>query len=128
MANTNLAQAARMVRQHLESLHAAGVEWLPVIAWKGDAPAEAPTRAQPARQEPRPPVIERDPAEQGSEETLEQRRVALQVLAQEVAGCQRCPELAGSRTQTVFADGDVGVELCLIGEAPGADEDAQGKP
>jgi DNA polymerase len=33
-----------------------------------------------------------------------------------------------TRTQIVFADGPPGVELCFVGEAPGADEDAQGLP
>src|SRR5213594_3655476 len=40
----------------------------------------------------------------------------------------KCPELCSTRTQTVFADGKVGAELCFVGEAPGADEDAQGLP
>ena len=61
-------------------------------------------------------------------ESLDARRQALQVLAEEVKGCMKCAELASSRTQTVFADGPPGVELCFIGEAPGADEDAQGLP
>jgi DNA polymerase len=60
--------------------------------------------------------------------TFEQRRVALDVLRSEVAGCSQCSELAATRKQTVFADGKAGAELCLIGEAPGADEDAQGLP
>ncbi len=42
--------------------------------------------------------------------------------------CTRCTELCSTRTQTVFADGGPGVELCFVGEAPGADEDAQGLP
>src|SRR5262249_40270464 len=58
----------------------------------------------------------------------EQRRQELAVLAAEVALCHRCPELVISRTQTVFGVGPVGVELCFVGEAPGADEDAQGEP
>ena len=60
--------------------------------------------------------------------TLDQRRTALQLLAKTVSTCTRCPELASTRTQTVFCDGQPPVELCFIGEAPGADEDAQGKP
>lgn len=58
----------------------------------------------------------------------EERRRALAVLAEQVAGCTRCPELVRSRSQTVFGVGPVGAELCFIGEAPGADEDAQGEP
>src|SRR5207247_3300150 len=38
------------------------------------------------------------------------------------------PELASTRTQTVFGVGKIEPELCLIGEAPGADEDATGEP
>lgn len=42
--------------------------------------------------------------------------------------CTRCPHLAASRTQTVFGTGDPDAEIMFIGEAPGADEDAQGEP
>ena len=52
----------------------------------------------------------------------------LKVLAQEVAGCTRCGELASTRTQTVFGVGDPNARLCFLGEAPGADEDRQGEP
>ena len=60
--------------------------------------------------------------------TLEERRQALQALAAEVAACDRCAALCSSRTRTVFADGQPGAEVCFVGEAPGADEDAQGVP
>ena len=50
------------------------------------------------------------------------------LLAQEVSKCTLCPALASTRTQTVFGQGEPGVEICFIGEAPGADEDAQGIP
>jgi uracil-DNA glycosylase len=52
----------------------------------------------------------------------------LKILAQEVAGCTRCHELASTRTQTVFGVGDPNARLCFLGEAPGADEDKQGEP
>jgi uracil-DNA glycosylase family 4 len=52
----------------------------------------------------------------------------LRILAQEVAGCTRCHELASTRTQTVFGVGDPHARLCFLGEAPGADEDKQGEP
>src|SRR3954471_12353991 len=45
-----------------------------------------------------------------------------------VAVCVKCPHLARSRTQTVFGVGNPEAELMFIGEAPGADEDAQGEP
>ena len=60
--------------------------------------------------------------------SLEERRVALKTLAEKVSACMRCAELCSTRTQTVFADGSPMAEVCFIGEAPGADEDAQGLP
>jgi DNA polymerase len=44
-----------------------------------------------------------------------------------VRACTRC-SLAQTRTQTVFGVGNRSAELLVIGEAPGADEDAQGEP
>jgi DNA polymerase len=60
--------------------------------------------------------------------SAEQRRTELQVLAERVSGCVRCAELASTRTQTVFGVGPVDPELCLIGEAPGFNEDRTGEP
>src|SRR5207244_994265 len=72
------------------------------------------------------PVVEAKAASSGL--TIEERRQQLKVLTEQVCQCARCPELASTRTQTVFGVGQVGAELCFIGEAPGADEDAQGEP
>jgi DNA polymerase len=52
----------------------------------------------------------------------------LRELAQKVAQCTRCNELALTRTQTVFGTGNPDAQLVFLGEAPGADEDKQGKP
>jgi DNA polymerase len=48
-------------------------------------------------------------------------------LAGEVRECTRCG-LCKTRTQTVFGVGNRQTDLLLVGEAPGADEDAQGEP
>ncbi|MGF1579285.1 MAG: uracil-DNA glycosylase family protein [Gemmataceae bacterium] len=58
----------------------------------------------------------------------EERRVALEVLAEEVSQCTKCDELPISRTQTVFGEGPLDAELCFIGEAPGYHEDQTGRP
>jgi uracil-DNA glycosylase len=55
------------------------------------------------------------------------KHLRLPQLAQEVSTCTKCG-LATTRTQTVFARGDPDARLCFVGEAPGADEDAQGLP
>jgi uracil-DNA glycosylase family 4 len=44
-----------------------------------------------------------------------------------VADCTQCT-LHGGRTQTVFGVGNRSADWMVIGEAPGADEDAQGEP
>ena len=49
-------------------------------------------------------------------------------LGERVRVCMKCPHLANSRTQTVFGVGSLDAEIMFIGEAPGADEDAQGEP
>ena len=45
----------------------------------------------------------------------------------EISGCQKC-DLARSRTNFVFGSGSQNSELIFIGEAPGYNEDIQGKP
>lgn len=57
-----------------------------------------------------------------------ERQSALAILAEQVKACNRCSELARTRTQTVFGVGDPQARIMFIGEAPGADEDAQGEP
>jgi DNA polymerase len=51
----------------------------------------------------------------------------LPVLREEVSGCTKCA-LHQTRENTVFERGNPQAKLCFIGEAPGADEDAQGLP
>jgi len=52
----------------------------------------------------------------------------LSVVANDVARCERCPQLVANRTQTVFGTGDPCAELLFLGEGPGAEEDLQGRP
>jgi uracil-DNA glycosylase family 4 len=51
----------------------------------------------------------------------------LKSLAKVVSSCVTC-RLCKTRKQTVFADGSPEARIMFIGEAPGADEDAQGVP
>lgn len=55
-------------------------------------------------------------------------QICLEKVSETVAVCQRCQELAETRTQTVFGVGDPAAEIMFVGEAPGADEDRQGEP
>jgi DNA polymerase len=42
--------------------------------------------------------------------------------------CVQCPNLAAARAQVVFGQGSVEAALMIIGEAPGAEEDQEGRP
>ena len=48
-------------------------------------------------------------------------------LKSTVAGCAACP-LCKTRTHAVFGVGDEQAEWMMVGEAPGAEEDARGEP
>ena len=52
---------------------------------------------------------------------------ALDPVLAELGDCRRCP-LGALRRRLVFGEGNPGAELVFVGEAPGADEDAQGRP
>ncbi len=52
----------------------------------------------------------------------------LEALARAARGCTACPELAASRIQVVPGQVRVGARLLVLGEAPGAQEDARGLP
>lgn len=56
------------------------------------------------------------------------KAAGLAAIQTRVASCLNCPHLVQSRTQTVFGVGNPDAELMFVGEAPGADEDAQGEP
>jgi len=51
-----------------------------------------------------------------------------ETLREAVLTYTKCPHLVRSRTQVVFGVGNTKADLLFVGEAPGADEDAQGEP
>src|SRR5262245_23088179 len=118
------ADVARQLAQHLDSLRAAGVEWAPGAAppEKAAAPVALPTVTVQTS-------LFASAAEAAAPAGgLEQRQQALAALRQQVAACTRCPQLASTRSQTVFGVGPLDPDLCFVGEAPGADEDRLGEP
>jgi len=52
---------------------------------------------------------------------------SLSALNGEICTCMKCP-LGATRTKFVFGTGNAASRVVFIGEAPGADEDAQGEP
>lgn len=51
----------------------------------------------------------------------------LQILQDEVKSCTKCG-LHATRTNTVFSRGNPTAAICIVGEAPGEDEDLQARP
>ncbi len=79
------------------------------------------------------PVIESVTATGDTESTpaqtaLRDKAAELAAVAERVARCTRCRELAATRTQTVFGTGNPDARVLFLGEAPGADEDRLGEP
>lgn len=90
----------------------------------GPDPAPQPDRA------PSPvPGPDSSPASRSSSPLRELAAACtdLASLRSAVAACRACA-LCATRTQTVFADGSERPRVLFVGEAPGADEDAQGVP
>ena len=56
------------------------------------------------------------------------KQAELDALAAEIIEAGICLELAAQATQLVMGDGNADADIVFIGEAPGKNEDLQGKP
>ena len=56
------------------------------------------------------------------------KQAELDALAAEIIEAGICSELASQATQLVMGDGNADADIVFIGEAPGKNEDLQGKP
>ncbi|MFH1702552.1 MAG: uracil-DNA glycosylase [Nitrospirota bacterium] len=59
--------------------------------------------------------------------TSEQKEAALKALSKDIGDCKRC-RLSKERTNIVFGEGNPDARLMFVGEAPGREEDSQGRP
>lgn len=59
---------------------------------------------------------------------MQQKQQLLDALAEKIEADDVCPELRAQATQLVMGDGNPGADIVFIGEAPGKNEDEQGKP
>jgi uracil-DNA glycosylase family 4 len=125
------------LRTHLETRGRSGLQGVAMTKPKTNtspaafAPPPAAPAAAPARAVEREPVPSRagEPDESGNVAAAKPKigQRGLQVVRDELGECQRC-KLAPSRTNLVFGVGNPDADLVFVGEAPGADEDAQGEP
>jgi DNA polymerase len=117
---------------HLESLKARGVRYLAVnpgalLALKqtrtmtttsGRGRPLAPAAPATSPDAPMTPKVQGTPA----------KAEAMRELLERALVCVKCPNLASTRKNVVFGVGSIDAALMFVGEAPGADEDAQGEP
>jgi len=55
------------------------------------------------------------------------KETALKALSKDIGDCKRC-RLSKERTNIVFGEGNPDARLMFVGEAPGREEDSQGRP
>ncbi len=140
---------------HLEELKARGVRFVAgaqgALAALNQAPALAPARKNfsaplPDRRPPPQPVenpiatprvrpeinlpsgVAPTPDPRPSVLDPQAKAAAFAALRARALACLHCAHLASSRKNVVFGVGNMDAPLMFIGEAPGADEDAQGEP
>jgi DNA polymerase len=106
-------------RTHLAMRGRSGLQG--VVTTRKARAAAAPQVPQPVSEPVREPVLESEPGEPA------RGAIGLKIVREDLGDCQRC-KLAPSRTKLVFGVGNPNADLLFVGEAPGADEDAQGEP
>lgn len=89
------------------------------------APAETPARAAPPGATPMRPAPDAPAAYAGAGEI--RLLPTLDALREVSLGCPRC-KLAESRRKVVFGEGNPVADVMIVGEAPGQEEDATGRP
>lgn len=73
------------------------------------------------------PVTEEDVVNEARPETNTHGTETLETVRLELGDCRRC-KLSDDRNQLVFGEGNPVADLMFVGEAPGRDEDRQGRP
>jgi DNA polymerase len=122
---------AREYAAYLDEMGVAFLEPGEIPNSKFQVPGSKLEEVQPPAPSPQPPTpepaslfgdIAPDNSLQPSDETLED-------IKRDIGpDCRRCPLCGQGRRQVVNSVGNPGARLMFVGEAPGADEDAQGEP
>jgi uracil-DNA glycosylase family 4 len=135
-----------LVAQLRTNIAARGRSGLLGVAMTVGAPAGAPKKSAAAAVSPPPPSSpppqavtmkpsqppkSRDPQgppqDDARDPSAPRGAAGLQLVREELGDCKRC-KLCSTRTNIVFGVGNPDSHLVFVGEAPGADEDAQGEP
>jgi uracil-DNA glycosylase family 4 len=124
--------------RHLESLQTNGerfvaLEGETMRALHGGARPASSVAPLPVRAEARvastvPVLIPVERADSVVRAPAPEKAQAFSDLRDRALQCVKCPNLVASRANVVFGVGNIDADLMFVGEAPGADEDAQGEP
>jgi uracil-DNA glycosylase len=111
---TELAELAAQIAEHLRYRQELGIETIGEITQP-----QAILPSQPANN---PPLVV-----PGLSSVVATGTETLEQIRADLGDCQRC-KLWKTRTNLVFGEGNPNAELMFVGEGPGADEDASGRP
>jgi DNA polymerase len=127
-----------LVAQLRTNIASRGRSGLLGVSMTAGAPAGAPKKSAapaavslpPAQPSPPPQLVTMKPSEPQDDDRdpgAPRGAAGLQLVREELGDCKRC-KLCTTRTNIVFGVGNPDAHLVFVGEAPGADEDAQGEP
>lgn len=114
------SEVLKDVAERLSFLSEAGAGFAPRRAPKPERRPAAPPAAAAGRS-PRPAPERPEPSVAGGS------MLSFPELEAKIMSCRLCP-LAAGRTHAVPGEGSRATELMFVGEGPGRDEDAQGRP
>jgi DNA polymerase len=131
--------------QHLESLKARGVRFVPITSRFESAPPQESARPsvgsvarprQPLSEPAKPTRVMHPPSRATAianppavvARPSSAKEAALSEIRMRALACLKCPHLASARKNVVFGVGNAEADLLFVGEAPGADEDIEGEP
>ena len=98
----------------------------PLPAGEGRGEGESRGRISSMAQSPGLPIVSQSAIR--NPQSAVEKAAAFASLRERVLVCVKCEHLASSRKNVVFGVGNIDAQLMFVGEAPGADEDAQGEP
>lgn len=119
----SLPNLARAARQLMDTEALLGADFMP--KGRREVPKYTPPPAAPPA--PAGSTQTSDEKPLGATMTIEQKTQAMAELRDQLKDCCKCG-LAKTRTNLVFGEGNPGAQLVFVGEAPGEDEDLQGRP
>jgi uracil-DNA glycosylase len=127
---TDSKELGEQILAHLQLYEDLGVRWARIPKLQKARAAGRPERASvPASTATKPAARAESPKslEANLGTPVDSAGESLDAIRADLTGCKRC-KLAPTRGNIVFGSGDPNADLMFVGEAPGADEDAQGLP